>query len=179
MNRHLNNDELTQLAQGQQQQISKNSIRHYQDCSFCQTRFARQSSIHNLLMQLKPSSTPENIMENVLNVVRIESPAQEKEKTDWLFFIALFSLFVVTSWIIFNGGIGAETSLHLFPLFQGHEDIIKLPSFVYTLKDGFKSFISSFSILQNVHLKSYLFWGLFSLIFYLFIDKKFGKANRI
>ncbi len=177
MNRHLNNNELTQIAQGQLQKLPKVSSQHYEDCSFCQAKSAQQSSVHNLLMQLKPSTVSNNIIESVLNRVMVKSSEQEKEKTDWFFFIALFSLVVITACIIINGGIGTETSVHLSPLFQGREDIINTPSFIYMLKDGFKNLISSFSILQNVHLKSYLFWGLFSLIFYYFIDKKFGKTQ--
>jgi hypothetical protein len=178
MSMHLTKDELALIIQKTPSHLASNRFLHYEKCGYCRILYKQQISIHTALVNIKPLKAPASIITNVIRTAGAMSIKIPKKKTDWLFLVALITLFAIGSWFIFSGSIGESLGQYVSQIMPDIESTDKAPAILKSFTESMKSVDFAFDIfLFNGH-TLYLFFGIISFLFYMFLDKKFGQGYK-
>jgi len=179
MSTHLSPDELTLIIQKTPHHLVTNRFLHYEKCSYCQTIYEQQLSVHKTLLNISPLKAPVSIIHNVARNIETFSSKATNGKTDWVFFVALIILFGIGAWFLFSGSLGDSLVQYLPQSISKGESINKAPAIVNSIKDSMKGINISFDLFKTNGHGLYVFFGFLSFLFYMILDKKFGHGYRI
>lgn len=179
MSKHLTTNEFEQIIGQGPQSLVSNRFLHFENCSQCKNEYEHQLSADKVLKQLKPVSTPKMISEKVIQTVeRITHNNMPKKKTDWVFLMAVITLFSIGAWIMFSGKIAQYLPKNVTQIVTGQKQEIQKNTYFDEIKDKVPAIDFSFKlpVLKNSTLMAML--GIIAALFYYMLDRKLSRFYR-
>lgn len=170
--RHLTEHEIIKLFEKGESFLSSTQVDHLRKCPFCQEEYNQQLKTHNVLKDIHPILAPDLLPKNVLTKLsQLNLKLKPKEKTDWLFLLAIMFLFFVAFWYTYFG------NLDIFPIdylhgIQKYTPEIISQNFNITIKEHF----SRLMLVGNKVI--YLMLGIISIALYWVLDRHLHKLIR-
>lgn len=178
MSDHLNYDEIIRIVKKDLQSLQTGRYTHYKNCKICQKEYSDQLSTDKVLQGIHPKQAPENIFKGVINRLSQGNTIKIKEKTDWIFLIAILLLFSIGSWFVFSGKAGLYIEQYTPDVVSENENIKGLE-----IIESFKDWIPeiNFNIdLPHINFGNmYLALGIVAILFYMLIDRKISHNFKV
>lgn len=175
MKDHLNYDEMNQIVRKTPESLSRDRYLHFKECEKCQQEYYNQVSVDKVLKDIHPKSAPADILKGVLNkIAGIDSSLRIKEKTDWVFLIAIILLFAIGTWFIFSGKITTYFQEYTPQVISQNQNTEKM-DIINPLKEEISKINFNFHLPHLSFGNMYLVLGLLAIMFYVLLDKKISS----
>lgn len=176
MKEHLTFDEIVQVISKSPENLATNRYKHFTECEKCQKECNNQLAADKVLKTINPKPAPSYIVRSVLGKLEQIIPSKVKEKTDWIFLIAIVLLFSIGSWFLFSGKAGSYIKQYA-PQAVTEQEYVE----DFTIIDSMKDFFSGINFeLPDFNFGNiYLALGILAILFYMVIDKKISRNFKV
>ncbi|MCB0281158.1 MAG: hypothetical protein H6627_09750 [Calditrichae bacterium] len=180
MSKHLTIDEIQLIISKTPKSLDSNRFLHFENCSQCRTIYNRQILANSILAELKPRTAPEIISQKVIqSVERIAVQGIPKKKTDWVFLLAVVTLFAIGSWLLFSGKIAQYLPQNVTEIVSEQKQVVEENKYLDTVKDMLPSVNIDFKLPDLNQYSFFILMGLIAILFYYFLDRKLNQIYRI
>ena len=179
MNEHLSHDEINMMLVKGKQSLSGSRYMHFENCQACQAEFSMQLYAHKALQSINLKRAPLIISQKVMKKISKIAENSVPKKTDWVFLIAVVTLFAIGSWVIFSGKIAEYLPGNITTIVNNQTEKVKEYKYIEEVKDILPSFSIDFKLPSENHFSTFILLGILAVLFYYLLDRKFGQLYRI
>jgi hypothetical protein len=180
MSAHITTDELFLAVTKGPKSLASNRYLHFENCDQCKNLYEEQISVDKALLNLKPVEAPGTISEKVLlTVERMAQKTMPKKKTDWIFLLAVVTLFSIGAWIMFSGKIAQYMPKNVTQIVTDQKEVIQKNQYIDDIKDKLPSINFNFKMPVINNYTFIVMLGLIAALFYFLLDRKLNQYYRV
>ena len=178
MSDHLNFDEIFRIVNKTPESLETGRYAHFMNCKKCQREYKAQLTSDSILKGIKPKTAPASIIKQVFVQLSGMESIKIKEKTDWVFLVAIILLFTIGSWFVFSGKAISYLQDYTSQVVPEKQEIKNL-EFLDSIKDKMPDFNFKFEFPDINWGNIYLALGIFVGVFYMLLDRKISHYFKV
>lgn len=180
MSKHLSQDEIQQIISQNPKNLESNRFLHFENCAYCKSLYHSQMQANIILSQIKPRKAPAVIANKVIQSVELLAKQSiPGKKTDWVFLLAVITLFAIGSWLLFSGKIVQFMPQSVTQIVSEQKQVVEENQYIDTVKELLPKVEFNIKMPGITQYSFIIMMGIISIIFYYLIDRKLNQIYRI